>query len=129
MLGRLLVVVTIIAAILLGVIFQTTIPAEIGPLGILFVFILMYVLALGVMTFLILGSGRLLRKFINILGMVKKPFRAPNLSRSYYFASVISLAPVMLIGIHSVGELGFYDVLLVMIFVIISCVYVAKRTQ
>ena len=122
-------IASVIAAILLVVIFQTTVPAAIGPLGILFVFVLMYMLTLGVLTFLIFGLGNLFQRFITSLLVVKKPFQALSLTRSYYFSSVISLAPVMLIGIHSVGELGFYDVLLVAIFVAISCVYVAKRTQ
>jgi len=129
MLGKLLFIASVIAAILLVVIFQTTVPAAIGPLGILFVFVLMYMLTLGVLTFLIFGLGNLFQRFITSLLVVKKPFQALSLTRSYYFSSVISLAPVMLIGIHSVGELGFYDVLLVAIFVAISCVYVAKRTQ
>lgn len=122
-------IASVVAAILLVVIFQTTVPAVVGPLGILFVFVLMYVLTLGVLTFLIFGLGNFLQRFITSLLVVKKPFQALSLTRSYYFSSVISLAPVMLIGIHSVGELGFYDVLLVVIFVAISCVYVAKRTQ
>lgn len=129
MLGRILFIVTVIAAILLAVVFQTTVPAAIGPLGILFVFILMYIVALGLLTFLIYGLGKILQKCINLLIAAKKPFGEPTITRSYYFASVIALAPIMLIGIHSVGELGFYDVLLVAIFVLISCVYVAKRTQ
>lgn len=122
-------IASVIAVTLLVVIFQTTVPAAIGPLGILFVFVLMYVLTLGVLTFLIFGLGNFLQRFVTSLLVTKKPFQALSLTRSYYFSSVISLAPVMLIGIHSVGELGFYDVLLVLIFVAISCVYVAKRTQ
>jgi hypothetical protein len=129
MLGRILFIVTVIAAVLLGVIFQTTTPATIGPLGILFVFILMYTVALGVLTFLIFSVSIFLQKSIGLFIVAKKPLRPLGLSRSYYFASLVALAPVMLVGIHSVGELGFYDVLLVGVFVVISCVYVAKRTQ
>lgn len=129
MLGRILFIATVIAAMLLVIVFQTTVPAAIGPLGILLVFVLMYTLALGVLTFLIFGVSSLLQKSLNLLIAAKKPFQSPTLARSYYFASVIALAPVMLIGIHSVGELGVYDVILVGIFVLISCVYVAKRTQ
>ena len=55
MLGRILFIAVILALVLLAVIFNTTVPAAIGPLGILFVFILMYVLVVGVLTFLIFG--------------------------------------------------------------------------
>ena len=129
MLGRFLFIAVIIAAVLLMIIFHTTVPAAIGPLGILFVFVLMYVLVLGLLTFLIFGFGILFRKLIGIFAIAKRPVRTLSLARSYYFSSVIALGPIMLVGIHSVGELGFYDVLLVGVFVVISCVYVAKRTQ
>lgn len=52
-----------------------------------------------------------------------------TLGRSYYFASVIALAPVMVVGMQSVGEVGLYELLLVILFVGIACVYIAKRTN
>ncbi len=128
MLGRILISATVIAFILLVAIFQVTIPGNIGPLGILSVFILLYTIALGLVTFLIFGVSAFLRKTINIFA-AKKPMQPLTLTHSYYFASVISLGPIMLLGIHSVGELGFYDVLLVIIFIVISLIYVAKRTR
>ena len=129
MLGRILFIATVIAATILVVIFQVTTPAAIGPLGVLLVFVLMYILALGVLTLSIFGVSRFFQKSVNLLIAAKKPLRSLTLARSYYFASVTALAPVMLIAIHSVGELGFYDVVLVGVFVFISCIYVAKRTQ
>lgn len=129
MLGRVLFIAVVIALVLLAIIFNTTLPAAVGPLGILFVFILMYILAVGVLTFLLFGFSVLFEKCINTLVVTKKPMQSLSLTRAYYFSSVAALGPIMLIGIHSVGELGFYDVLLVSIFIIISCIYVAKRTR
>lgn len=126
--GQILAIATLIATMVLLVVFHTTTPSSVGPLGILFVFILMYVLTLGMLTFLIYTIGNFLRRGINVVA-AKRPLREVTLIRSYYFASVVALAPVMLVGIHSVGKVGFYDVLLVGVFVIISCVYVSKRTQ
>lgn len=127
--GRILLIATIIACILLVAIFQVTTPGDIGPIGILSVFILLYIVTLGVVTFLIFGLSIFLRKSINLFIAAKKPMQSLTLTHSYYFASVISLGPIMLLGIHSVGELGFYDALLVIIFVIISLIYVAKRAR
>ena len=129
MLGRILFIAVVLALVLLAIIFNTTVPAAIGPLGILFVFILMYVLVVGVLTFLIFGLSIIFRKSINVFVAARKPIQSLSLVRSYYFSSVIALGPIMLVGIHSVGELGFYDVLLVGIFLIVSCIYVAKRTH
>ena len=53
MLGRAIAISMVGAIVLLAVLLQTTTPATIGPLGILFVFILLYVSVLGVLTFLL----------------------------------------------------------------------------
>jgi hypothetical protein len=66
---------------------------------------------------------------ISVYFTVKKPVQPLSLRRSYYFSSVISLAPVMLIGMQSVGEVEVYDVLLVTLFIVIACVYILKRTS
>lgn len=112
---------------LLVIILQTTTPATIGPLGILFVFVLMYVSVLCVLTFLLFIASRVVAKLSSSM-TVRRPIQQLSLVKSYYFSSVIGLAPVMLIGMQSVGEVGFYDVVLIVVFVIISCVYIAKRT-
>ncbi len=128
MLGRVIAISTVMAIVLLAVLLQATNPAESGPLGILIVFILMYVSALGALTFLLFGISKITGKLSSSAGM-KKPVKTLPLGRSYYFASVIALAPVMLIGMQSIGRVGVYDVLLVVLFVIISCVYISKRTS
>lgn len=128
MLGRLLFFGGIISVILLLILTYTTTPGTIGPLGILMVFILLYVVALCIVSFVLFGASLFLQKIFAVMGR-KRPFSRLSLVRSYYFASVVSLAPVMLLAIQSVGELSFYDVLLASLFVLISCVYVAKRTN
>jgi hypothetical protein len=128
MLGRVLSVGVVVSAVLLAVVLRTTQPATVGPLGILAVFVLMYVLVLGVATFLLFGASKVIYR-ISSLVTVKKPIHSLSLVRTYYFASVLALAPVMLIGMQSVGEVGIYDVLLVVIFVVIACIYISKRTS
>lgn len=127
MLGRVLTISLILATMLLVIVLQTTTPATIGPLGILFVFVLMYVSVLCVLTFLLFIASRVVAKLSSSM-TVRRPIQQLSLVKSYYFSSVIGLAPVMLIGMQSVGEVGFYDVALIVVFVIISCVYIAKRT-
>ena len=129
MLGRVLAIATLVAVVLLVIIFYTTVPSTVGPLGVLFVFILLYVVAVGVITFLVYLLSNLFRRVVNSFVNPRRPIGVITFVRAYYFSSVLALGPVMLIGIHSVGRLGLYDVLLVGVFVVISCVYVAKRTQ
>lgn len=121
MLRKVLTLSTISAAVLLVIIFQTTTPASIHPFGILFVFILLYVFILGVLTFLvyhILHLGAHLKKD----GGNSVSFR-----RTYLLSSVLALAPVILLGIQSVGSLTVYEVFLIIVFEFFACFYVIKR--
>ena len=127
MLGKALVISLTAAIMLLIVVLQTTTPATIGPLGVLFVFILMYVSVLCVLTFVLFAVSTLLAR-VSASMTVKRPLQPLRLGKAYYFASVIALAPVMLIGMQSVGEVSFYEVLLIILFIAISCVYIAKRS-
>ena len=127
--GRILAIAALVAMALLVIMFHATVPSAVGPLGILFVFILVYIVAVGLLTFLLFLLGNIVNKAINTFANPKRPVGTLTFARAYYFSSVLALGPIMLIGIHSVGRLGVYDVLLVGIFVIISCVYVAKRTK
>lgn len=127
MLGRVLTISLILASMLLVIVLQTTTPATIGPLGILFVFVLMYVSVLCVLTFLLFIASRTVARLSSTM-TVRRPLQSISLVKSYYFSSVVALAPVMFIGMQSVGEVGFYDVVLIIVFIIISCIYIAKRT-
>jgi len=127
MLGKALAISLTASVTLLIVLLQTTTPATIGPLGILLIFVLMYVSVLCVLTFLLFGVTGVIAK-VSASMTLKRPFQQLSLRRAYYFASVIALAPVILVGMQSVGEVSFYDVLLIVVFIVISCVYISKRS-
>ncbi len=124
MLSRILAAVTLVAFVLLSIILQVTSPSSIPPIGILFVFVLFYVIALGVLTFFMYWFSRLL------IMLRRRPAANSNpmsLRDSYYFASVVALAPVLLIAMRSIGRGGFGDFILVVAFELFACLYVAKR--
>lgn len=123
MLGKVLAISTLCAFVLLSALMQSTTPSSIHPLGILFVFFLIYLLALGVLTFFIYGIRLILKKARGS----KVTSSQMLLRRSYIYASVLSLAPVMLIGISSIGRMGIYEFLLIAAFEVIACFYVAKH--
>jgi hypothetical protein len=128
MLGKIIASCSVVSAIGLVVLLQTTTPATVGPLGILLVFILMYITALGMLTFLFIIINRLTLKLIEMLDS-RKAHAPMSLTRAYYFASVMALAPVMVIGMQSVSQVGLYEFSLVVIFLVVASVYVAKRTR
>lgn len=123
MLGKVLALSTLAAFVLLSALLQSTSPSTIHPVGILIVFILLYVLALGVLTFCLYGGAKLTEGLYSQQAKVEKM----TLQRAYYYASVLALAPVMLLGVRSIGRTGPYDVTLIMAFEFIACFYIAKR--
>lgn len=126
MLGRIIAGSVGLAIVFLVFLFETTTPATIGPVGILLVFILMYVSALGVLTSFLYLGGQLAAR-LGLFAAMGRSAHPLSLNRSYYYSSVIALAPVLFIGMQSVGEVGIYDVCLVVLFVVIACIYIAKR--
>lgn len=127
MLKRAILAITIASAAMLGILLFTTTPASTGPLGILAFFVFMYLSVLGVLTFLFRGVSLLASK-APWLRSKRLRLNELTLRRSYYYASVIALAPVMIVAMQSVGEIGPYQILLVLFFIIIAWVYVTNRT-
>jgi len=123
MLGKVLALSSLSAFVLLSALMQSTSPSTIHPIGILAVFILIYVLALGVLTFFVYGVGSAIHRY----QAKKRTSNEFTLLRAYYFASVLALAPVMLVGARSVGRTGALDIVLITLFEILACFYIARR--
>lgn len=126
MLKRVLFFLTPASALMLVFLLTSTTPASTGPLGILGFFVFMYLTALGVLTFLFKAISAVLSRATSSMGP-RSRVRALSLRDSYYYASVLALAPVMLIALQSVGRVGPYQVSLVVFFVVVAWVYVANR--
>lgn len=128
MLGKIISASTIIATVLLIVIVQTTNPSTAGPLGLLAVFFLLYVLILGVITELLwVGS-----KFIQTIGRrftTRRPPGRLSLQRAYYFSTVLALGPVMALAMLSIGTFGPYEALLIVAFLAVATLYVSRRSS
>lgn len=127
MLGRAIVLSSIVAAALLAIILQTTNPSMIGPVGLLAVFFLLYVVILGVVIWLLWVTSKSFA-FIGRRLMTRRPPQSLSLSRAYYFSSVIALAPVMMLAMQSIGSLGLYEVILITIFLGVGILYITKRS-
>lgn len=126
MLGKFLLIGSIVATIILVLLLNQTTPTEAGPLGVLAFFVLTYLIILAATTFLLFTLSKLTAK-LSAATTVKRPIRALSFVKSYYYASILAIGPVMLLGMQSVGSVGFYDILLVTAFVGIGCVYVGRK--
>lgn len=127
MIGKLVAISTIVAGFLLLLLVSTTTPATAGPLGILAFFVLLYVVLLGIFAFLLYFAGRIIARVGKAIA-IRRPLRQLSFLRAYYYGTVLALGPLMIIGMLSVSELGILEAGLVMVFVALGCVYVAKRT-
>jgi hypothetical protein len=128
MLGKIIGISTALATVLFVIVIQTTEPSTIGPIGLLGVFFLLYICFLGIVTLFLWASGKIVAKLSKPF-TTKKPINALSLQRSYYFSSVIALAPIMMLAMQSIGSLGVYEVVLIVIFLVVGILYVSKRTH
>lgn len=126
MLGRAVIISSFVAAVLLILLLGNTTPTTVGPLGLLAVFFLLYVVLIGLITVVLwifsVGTARLSK-----IVTVRKPLSSLSLRRSYYLASVVALGPVMMLAMKSIGSLGLYEIALVGLFLTVAIFYVVRR--
>jgi hypothetical protein len=117
---RIIVLMSLLAMIILMMMANLTTPSEIGPLGVLVFFTLIYLVCLGVMV-------GLCRVFFMIRERTQKNRVRSSNRRSYYYGSVLAFAPIILIFTRSFGELNLLEVVLAIVFVVVGCFYISKR--
>lgn len=126
MLQRVIALITISSLCLLAIMLTSTTPATAGPFGLLLIFISAYLACLGLISFFLYGMSRIL-VYVSSGFTLRRPMRVMPFRRAYYFSTVLAAAPVLLISLQSVRSVGVYEVLLVIFFVVIGCVYISRR--
>lgn len=109
-------------------ILTTSDPSAIGTIGVLCVFILMYITCVSVsfiVLHLVLGWAR---KAYDAKNASKGSYRPMGARKAYYVATIVSLAPVILLAMRSFSRLQYSDVVLVLLFVGVSTFLVLKRS-
>lgn len=128
MLPRIVATISLASLCVLSLMLTFTSPATAGPFGLLVIFITAYLTFVGVISFFLFGINRLIIMISS--GMtVRKPLQPMQFKRAYYFSTVLAAAPVMLIGLQSVQSIGVYEVILVIIFEVVACLYITKRMR
>lgn len=95
-----------------------TSPLEAGVLGVLVFFIMIFIFLYGVMYEIIKTIQRIL-KGVRQKGGVEK--------RAYMYATVAAFGPIMLLVIRTFSSINVFTVMLVAIFVFLSCFLIYKR--
>lgn len=128
MLPRTIATLSLVGLGLLIIMLTFTSPATAGPFGLLLLFITAYVTFVGLISFFLFGMNRLI-VMVSASMSPRKPLRPLEFRRAYYFSTVLAAAPVMLIGLQSVQSVGIYELVLVIIFEAVACLYVSKRVR
>ncbi len=129
MFGKLLFIAGLVSAGLLLLLLNLTTPSNAGAFGIFAIFLLGYVVVMVVTTYCLWFLTKMLVRFSSQVAFLRRTHPAMTLRRSYYYASVIALAPVIIVSLQSVGNIGLYEIVLVILFVALGCLYVAKRIR
>lgn len=110
----------IVILLTLGAVLNATDPLASGPLSILVVFVLIYLLILSTLSVLL--------HVIAFIVHLVKPTATLPLRKGYYLLSVAALAPVLLIALNTLGQLDLLECSLILVLVSLGCFYVLRRT-
>lgn len=111
----------VLAAALLFLVLNTTSPLSVGPAGILMVFALIYLLVLSVLFAILVLTLKISNKMLNRYWVSEK--------RLYYMAAIISMAPVFILALNTIGQLDLKDFVLVVLLVFVACFYVTRKVK
>lgn len=128
MLPRLIATISLASLCVLSLMLTFTSPATAGPFGLLVIFITAYLTFVGLISFFLFGISRLI-VMVSAGMTIRKPLTAMQFKRAYYFSTVLAAAPVMLIGLQSVRSIGSYEIILVILFEVMACLYVSRRMR
>lgn len=128
MLPRAIATISLASLCVLILVLTFTSPSTTGPFGLLVLFVSAYLTFVGLISFFLFGINRLI--IMVSTGMtLRKPIAPMEFRRAYYFSTVLAAAPVMLIGLQSVQSVGIYEVILVILFEVVACIYISRRVH
>lgn len=113
MTNRALLFISILLVMLMLLIMNFTTPTEIGPLGVLVFFTILYVATFGVFAVL---TGT----FFKLKGKRKTG------RKERFYAAIISFMPIILLLMQSFGGISILSVVMILIFEFLGCFLVYK---
>ena len=95
-------------------------PSEIGPLGILIFFGLLYFVFVGL-------AVSCCRLFFSVRGKINKAKAGNESKKAYYYGLILALAPVVLLVCGSFGGVTWVELVLVAALEIVLCFLVSRN--
>lgn len=128
MISKIYLVLSLIALCGIIAIVNLFTPTDIGPLGILGFFVLVYIMSVGMVNLFLYGVYRLIYMLkSNIFQSKERKTNNHNVLYFLKYSLVISFTPLVLIARQSSGGINLLDIFLLLIIEIIALVYVSKR--
>ena len=128
MISKIYLVLSLIALCGIIAIVNLFTPTDIGPLGILGFFVLVYIMSVGMVNLFLYGVYRLIYMLkSNIFQSKERKTNNHNILYFLKYSLVISFTPLVLIARQSSGGINLLDIFLLLIIEIIALVYVLKR--
>ncbi len=114
MFNRLSTLFSLIAIVVILAMMNLTTPTDVGPLGVLVFFIMVYIVVYGVVDFI-------------VSLFLKATDSRQGVSKGHFYAAIISFGPIMLLLVQSFGSLSIVTAAMVIAFVFLGCFIVKKR--
>ena len=122
---RYVTIVAVLAAAVDVILMHAVAPMSIGPLGILAFFVCLYIAAASGCYLVMVVTRRAVMHVVR--HDMYRGLASVTPLKLYYYASVIGLIPVTLLGMQSIGGITAWDVLLLVLFLSLGCFYIHKR--
>jgi uncharacterized membrane protein len=110
----------LVALLALVFVLNTTNPLQSGPLVILGVFVLIYIVIVSALS-------AALHLITAVVRMVRPEARF-SVRRGYYVVSIIALAPVLFVALNTLGQLDILEIVLILLLVSLGCFYIIRRS-
>lgn len=107
------------------VLVHTVTPMSVGPLGILAFFVCLYIATASCCYLVMVAVKRIAMRVVQ--HNMYRGLASVTPLKLYYYASIIGLIPVILLGMQSIGGVTAWDILLLTLFLGLGCFYVHKR--
>lgn len=129
MISKIIFAVSLLSGVGILWILNFTTPSSVGPIGVLGFFTLAYILFIGLFTFFLYGAGRILNLVFSGLNWGNNNLFSKKHELIFFFkyAVVLAFAPLILLAQQSIRNVGFFELLVIILLETIACLYISKR--
>lgn len=106
-----------------------TSPNKVGPIGILMLFVMIYLVFLGLINMFLYGTYRVFSIGYSYFRKGQPALNKQDKTASFFlrYSAALAFAPISLIAKQSTGGVGVFEIILLTVVEIIALIYISKR--